>query len=138
MLSSPDPGYRPEATTPVTLDRRRQVRYESSLHANCHLDAPMPQPSWPALVRNLSVGGIGLLLSHRFRPGTHLVVQLRNPNGSLRRTLRVRVRHATAMPASDPAAWYLGCSFASCLSEGELRDLLGDCVGASARPGSAD
>jgi hypothetical protein len=71
--------------------------------------------TWQGTIRDMSQGGLGLLLPRRFEPGTVLFVEL---PGSERRPLLVRVAHAVRLPRGT---WLLGCAFSSKLSEGELR-----------------
>jgi hypothetical protein len=70
-------------------------------------------------VHDISQGGLGLLLTHRFQPGTDLVVELRGGE-SVRRVLRIRVIHATPTNADGNFCWLLGCSFNAPLTEEEL------------------
>src|SRR5438270_10692250 len=65
-----------EATAPGPVERRAWVRYVSDLTAACLTGDLRNDVGWPARVRDVSAGGIGLLLRHRFRPGTHLSLEL--------------------------------------------------------------
>lgn len=125
-MSTPSPAWRREAATPVTLDRRAGARYESSLWACCHTDGPPRDANCSGAVRNISAGGLGLVLGHCFRPGADLTVELQTADGKPLRTVRVRVRHATAVAAENARTWLIGCSFETPLSEAELQALLDD------------
>lgn len=104
----------------TSIERRAWVRYGTDLDASCH---PADRPNgvgWAGKVANVSAGGIGLLLRHRFEPGTPLLVQLAAAEGGWQRTVAVRVRHATAVVAYGDLCWLMGCAFASPLSEAEV------------------
>jgi hypothetical protein len=109
----------------VSLDRDRRagVRLPSALAATCGLAGRTREPVWPGMVRDISQGGIGLILQHRFRPGTTLLVELRQSAGAVLRTIRVRVVHATAVLDDGNPCWLLGCAFDHPLDEAELSSL---------------
>jgi hypothetical protein len=112
--SSPDSG---------TVERRAWVRYCTDLAATCRWPDGRREVGWPARVRDVSGGGIGLLLRHRFRPGTFLSVELQGLAGDCR-PLAVRVVHATPFNPGDGPCWLVGCILLEPLGEDELRVLL--------------
>ena len=73
---------------------------------------------WLATVRDVSAGGVGLLLPRRFEPGALLAVEL--PEGGSARSVLAQVAHATAHGGGQ---WLVGCRFLSPLDEDELRAL---------------
>jgi hypothetical protein len=75
-------------------------------------------------VRDISCGGVGLILRHRFRPGTFLAVELRTANGKLLRSLLARVVHVTPVLVEGNPSWLLGCAFDQPLSDDEFQTLL--------------
>jgi hypothetical protein len=77
-----------------------------------------------AKLLNISSTGLGLLMRHRFQPGSPLDVELHNSAGGGRRGLRVRVVHASAVRSDGHASWLIGCTMIQPLSEEELRTLL--------------
>lgn len=77
--------------------------------------------AWAAKVRDLSVGGMGLVLSRRFEPGTGLAIEVPPTETYPADTLLVRVVHAIRQPEGQ---WLLSCSFVSPLSDDELQRLL--------------
>jgi hypothetical protein len=95
----------------------------SDLAATCRWRGRAPDVGWPGRVRDVSRGGVGLILRHRFRPGTHLTVELRDGVGRPLGTVPVRVVHATAVSADGSACWLLGCAFEESLTEEEFRAL---------------
>jgi hypothetical protein len=76
---------------------------------------------WPATVRDISAGGVGLVVARRFEPGAGLVIEIPATDTTPADSLLARVMHATALPHG---LWLLGCSFPSQLSDDELRGLL--------------
>jgi hypothetical protein len=77
--------------------------------------------TWPATVRDISQGGIGLVAARRFEPKAVLAVEFPGADTSPADVLFARVVHATAL---DGGYWLLGCAFVSELSEFELQSLL--------------
>jgi PilZ domain len=112
-------------------ERRAWVRIPSGQDICCQPMAASTteesETGWLGKVRDVSPGGIALLLSRRFEPGTVLIVELEQ--GSLR--LPVRVVHATS---ETKGHWIIGCAFASALSQDELDTFLTFPERASRRP----
>ncbi len=121
MTNSP---YQPERGPQTTgAERRAWIRYPCERETLCQ---PYTQDNdelwWPAAVRDLSAGGVGLLMTRRFEPGTILSMELASgPDGAARQLL-VRVKHATTRTARG---WIVGCEFFSPMGEDEIADLLG-------------
>jgi len=90
------------------------------LEAFCRSVASVKDDPWPARVRDLSSGSIGLLLTRRFEPGTLLVIELEKKSQSMSHTLVGRVVHATQTGGS----WMLGCTLANKIAEDDLQALL--------------
>jgi hypothetical protein len=82
---------------------------------------PINELSWPAMVRDMSVGGIGLLLGRWFGLGTVLQFELHNQRRNSSAAVMVAVKHATRQ---DNGAWLIGCGFLNPLSDDQLHDLL--------------
>jgi hypothetical protein len=90
----------------------------TSLSGNDLLADSLPRPPrWPAMVQNISRGGINLLVHHAVQPGTLLKVEAEKECFSLAQFLWVRVIHA--VPEGDGAV-ILGCVFPLELSDEEL------------------
>jgi len=119
-MSEHDPTPRSE---PPAGERRAYVRLASALSATCRWGGRSQDVGWPARVRNVSRGGIGLLLRHCFRPGTSLIVELRDEVGRPLGTVSVRVIHATAVAADGGPRWLLGCAFEQSLTDEEWQAL---------------
>jgi hypothetical protein len=75
---------------------------------------------WAGVIENVSIGGIGLVLTRRFETGTGLAIELPGSDGNEPYVVLARVIHV----ANRNGAWLLGCKFVSELSEEEVRRLL--------------
>jgi serine/threonine protein kinase len=112
---------------PGAGNRRRSVRYPCTLATVCevgtsvHEGEPDALDRWDATVRNLSVAGVGLILRRRFEPGTMLSVVLQSPDGRVRRSLEMRVRHVARVSKGE---WATGGTFTQELSKDDLRRLV--------------
>ncbi len=114
-LQTSPPGVTPR---PAALDRRAWVRFSCDLEVACVPASEDPDILWPARVINISCGGIGLLLSRRFEPGTLLQVELQIPKKGFSRPLLVQVMHVTG---HDYGGYLVGCAFTNPLSEDEVK-----------------
>src|SRR5262245_47309723 len=76
--------------------------------------------AWPAQIRDLSQGGLGIILNRRFEPGTGLAIDIPETDAYPGDTLLCRIVHATRWDGQ----WLLGCALVSPLSEEELQRLL--------------
>lgn len=119
------PNEKPhDQPSPVGTDERRAwVRYGCDLDALCQATGPLRDSGWMGKVKNISAGGVGLLLRHRFRAGTPLLIELKNPTGSYRRNVPARVVHVAASRTGD-SGWLTGCAFLEPLSDEDLLQLL--------------
>ncbi|HZU36653.1 MAG TPA: PilZ domain-containing protein, partial [Gemmataceae bacterium] len=87
------------------IERRAFVRLTSELAAECRQAGHGQLVSWPGYVRDISRGGLGLVLRHRFRPGTCLTVELRQRAGAPLHVVRVRVVHVSAILDQGSHGW---------------------------------
>ncbi len=108
----------PVARRPVA-DRRVSVRYLSQVKGACRPLTAEKKWRWTATIRDISTGGIALLVNRRFEPGT--VLRLKLPGSSSRRLFLARVIHV--QPHSS-RTWLVGCVFPRPLSEEEMESLL--------------
>lgn len=76
------------------------------------------EESWPLVVRDVSIGGIGLLLARRFEPGTELTVDLGGGPDARIAAKVVRLEH------SEVGHWVHGCVFAKSITSEELAGLV--------------
>ncbi len=115
---SVQPAPAPNATM---RERRVWVRYLCNLPTSCHPLLTKDTECWSGRVQNLSRGGLNLVVSRRFEPGTLLQIELQGPRDPEPRTVLARVVHARPCDANH---WALGCSFPWELGEELLRALL--------------
>ena len=119
-MSDHEPAPAGQPSTSVHVERRAYVRLASDLAATCRRPAsgypagPQPDVGWPGRVRDISRGGVRLLVNQRFEPGTSLRILLN-------KSVEARLVHAT--PAGENK-WALGCEFSLTLSEQEIQNLL--------------
>jgi hypothetical protein len=111
---------------PTTLGRvegRSWERYPCDLQTSCQPIAAWADKdcTWPARVRDISAGGVGLVLPRRFEPGAGLIIEIPATASTEADRLLARVVHATAL---SRGGWLLGCLFPSPLGEDRLRHLL--------------
>jgi hypothetical protein len=104
-------------------ERRAYVRLASDLASTCRLPGGAREVGWPGRVRDISLGGVGLVMRHCFRPGTELEIELRGRSGEVLRTVAARVVHATAVLVDGNSGWLLGCALDRPLSEEEFHAL---------------
>jgi hypothetical protein len=112
------PSEQPSGTPPT--ERRAAVRHP------CHLETFFQQDAesagWGAgQIRDISLGGLGLVVVHRLEPGTGVVVGLPSKKAGLPRVVTGQVRHVRQQP---DGAWAHGCAFATQLTERQLQELL--------------
>jgi hypothetical protein len=114
---------RARPSPPTGVECRVYERFPCGLETSCQPVAARGDKdiSWQARIRDISVGGVGLLLERRFERGTGLAVEIPATDSRAGDTLLVRVVHATRFPEGQ---WLLGCVLISPLSEEELETLL--------------
>jgi PilZ domain len=103
----------------LDTERRVCVRRTSMAEAASRPIGAQDTLSWAAQVRDLSSGGIGLVISHPFRPGTYVAIDLQRGT-ALARSLLARVVHANEQPGGT---WSIGCEFVKPLTQSDV-DLL--------------
>jgi hypothetical protein len=110
------------------VDRRAHIRYAPAPDTTCQLTAGGNNSVWWASVLDISTGGIGLVASRRFEPGTLLAIGVENKNREFSHMLVARVIHVRKESASR---YVLGAKFISPLGDDELHALLADAPAAS-------
>lgn len=110
-----------DGAAPSTAEARTSERHPCELPTACRSLAGWQDRdfSWAGELRDISLGGMGLILNRRFEPGTLLMVELDTPAG--RESLLSRVVHAR--PLGDQK-WLLGCALARPLNRQKLQALL--------------
>lgn len=109
-----------EAST-IEANRREAFRYNINLETSCLLIAALEGDTTPVRVRNISSGGVSLVLTRGVEPDTVLNIQLLNRPRMFFCKVDVRVTYVVEHPSGD---WILGGAFARTLSDEELRMLL--------------
>jgi hypothetical protein len=122
-MFEPDPVAASQTAGAVAPERRAFVRLASRRAIVCSPAERSREPGWAGRLENISQGGFGLLLEHRFRPGTAVAVDFRDNDGTSLHTIRACVVHAKAVLVDGCCCWLLGCAFDRPLSENELAAL---------------
>jgi hypothetical protein len=76
---------------------------------------------WSARIKDISAGGMGLVLTRRFERGTGLAIEIPATATRPADTLLAKVMHVTRLPDGQ---WLLGCAFVSILGDDEVQNLL--------------
>jgi len=79
------------------VERRAAERYPVNTDATCPFLSPVTEDFGTVKIRDISMQGIGLLVSRRVEPGTVLAVVLANPARGFSKTVLVRVAHITTL-----------------------------------------
>jgi hypothetical protein len=102
-------------------ERRSEPRYSASI-AGSLLPALIGQAAHSAVVRNISLGGIGLVVDQDdIAQADRLIVQLYNTARSCWHLKLAKVVYA--LPRNDEA-WTIGCSFVEPLDQGDYQGLI--------------
>lgn len=80
---------------PEPQDRRQSERFPVTANTSCSY-AALLQDLGPTRIKNVSMEGIGLILSQKVEPGQLLAVSVVNPSRSFQKVLVVKVVHVTA------------------------------------------
>lgn len=102
-------------------ERRASIRYGISLDTSPRLLASVEGDSTPARVRNISAGGISLVVHRNVEIDTVLDLQLLNRPQMFLCQVSVRITYAVEHPSGD---FILGGAFTRRLEDQELRSLL--------------
>jgi hypothetical protein len=120
--SEPAPRRGAEAGEDVGMSERRGAeRHECNVQTEGYQLGAHGSKSWVATVTNISATGVALVLRHRVKPGTVLVIKFQSGNLNLSRPIPVRVMHV--QPQSE-GTWLHGCAFVRKVREEDLRSLL--------------
>lgn len=103
-----------------TADRRLWARIPTNLPGLCTAGPATLDSGWHfTRIRDLSAGGVALLLRGPARVGARLTLELRN--GPFSVLLEARVANVRQLA---PDTWLTGCSFPVPLADTELESLL--------------
>jgi hypothetical protein len=81
-----------------STDRRAEERIPVNAGTGCTFAGHVTEDVGPAKIRDVSMTGIGLILSRRVEVGSHLAISVSNAAQKFSKTLVVRVIHVTAVP----------------------------------------
>jgi c-di-GMP-binding flagellar brake protein YcgR len=101
------------------FERRVSVRYQCSSEVSCSSLAPFERLSGRA--RDISMGGIALVLATSLRVGTDLVIELKTRTPGIGLTLMARVVHSTF---EAEGTWIIGAKFLTTPTEEQIEALL--------------
>ena len=108
----------------LRAERRAWIRLPSDQEICCQLVTNLApeeaKTGWLGRVRDVSPGGIALILNRRFQPGTMLMVDL-SANAEEGRGLQVRVVYSTP---ELKGRWIIGCAFGRVLTQAELQTFI--------------
>src|SRR5262245_402068 len=96
----------------VPPDRREAERYPVNADVSCPFASPVVEDFGTVKVRDVSMMGVGLVLSRRVEPGTLLAVTLTNKAKNFSKTVVVRIIHSTAITGG----YLVGGSFTTAIS----------------------
>lgn len=110
---------RPTPPAQTEADRRGARRFGCEVQTTCQPPSAWARDPWPAVIRDISTGGISLRLGRRFERGSGLAIELPTEDGGTT-TVLARISHVE----QGEGAWLLGCTFISELSDEEVRTVL--------------
>ena len=103
-------------------EKRLSIRYRCRARGDCQpVTANEAGNHWPVRVFDISEGGVGLVLSRRFEPGTLLAVEL---NCSSKRPAYMPLARISRVTPCD-THWLLGCVWQGAFGADELQNLVG-------------
>jgi hypothetical protein len=112
-------GSRPRQPTAGAgdTDRRVWVRFPADLETTLRPAGTEPPVRVAAVVRDISGGGLSLLVDRAFAPGDLLSVELPGPAAAATSSVLACVVHVTPQ---EEGRWLVGCTFARELSNADL------------------
>jgi hypothetical protein len=108
-----------ERTRGRKRDRRALVRYASTQTSDCSVFPSCDR--FPARIRNVSAGGIGLIVTRELKTDTLLLLELVRHDGTIASPVTARVTNLMRLGAS---CWSVGCEFDKPLGREILHDLI--------------
>jgi hypothetical protein len=101
------------------INRRVGVRHTCG--RSTRVSAPNSSKARGGKIRDISLGGVALILGSPLKIGADLLIRTDNPSLGLSYDLAARVIHASSQPRGR---WLIGCAFARELTSLELYTLL--------------
>jgi PilZ domain len=108
--------------SPQVPERRTSLRLLCNLPILCRTTAHSQSGGqWVGTVQDISIGGVSVVLSRRFEPGTVLIVELQDGTGESACTQLARVSWVSGR---RNGGWLLGCTWSRPLSAEDLQPLV--------------
>jgi hypothetical protein len=82
---------------PEPADRRQAERFPVNADASCPFASPVVENFGPVKIRDVSMQGVGLIVSRKVEPNTLLAITLTNQTRGFSKTVLVRVTHSTPL-----------------------------------------
>lgn len=101
-------------------DRRASERMPVNATSACTFASPVAENFPPVRIRDLSMEGIGLLMTQKVEVDTLLAVVLANAQRNVSKTLLVRVVHVTPQSGT----WLIGGVFSPPLTYDEFKNFV--------------
>jgi hypothetical protein len=124
-MPDPDPFVSASDTSPqAEIERRKVVRYSPAAPPRIRF---LAQPGFRfdhGLLKNVSVGGLCLILNHALPLDARLIVQLPSQRRGSSLSRSARVLH---VEQDSDGRWLVGCQLTSVLSDEELAALRACC-----------
>jgi hypothetical protein len=107
---------------PLTIrhEPRAAGRHSCAVPTTCQPPSAWCKDPWPAIIRDISTGGLSLTLNRRFERGSGLAIELPNEDGTSATVLATVAR----VDPCPEGGWLLSCDFISELSEEEVQLVL--------------
>jgi hypothetical protein len=102
-------------------DKRSEERLPAGPNSACVFASPVLEDFGPVKLHNISLRGVGLLMSHPLDQGMLLAIKLANNVQNFSKTVLFRVAHATPQPGG---VYLVGGDFDTPLSYEEFRNLV--------------
>jgi hypothetical protein len=106
---------------PKAIERRASTRYPCNLATSCRIVASLAGEPLPARVRNISIGGLSLVLTHPSDPGTLMAIDLRSMTRNITHSVQIRIIYTIEHPSGD---WIAGAAFVQPLTDEEVKAFL--------------
>ncbi len=103
-----------------SADRRASERIPVTTGTACSFVSRVVEDVGPVKIRDVSMHGIGLVLSKIVQPGAVLVLGLANPAKGFAKTMMVKIAHVTPIPGG----FLVGGSFTEALTYQEFTTLV--------------
>ncbi|MFO0841186.1 MAG: PilZ domain-containing protein [Gemmataceae bacterium] len=105
---------------PEHADRRQSERFPVNADAACPFVSPVVENFGPVRIRDVSMHGVGLIVSRKVEPGTLMAVTLTNQTRGFSKTVLVRVTHSTPLAGG----FLVGGSFTAPLTYQDMTTLV--------------